>query len=157
MVFLSSRDVLGAVPAGDASLRLPRRGVKAGQIIARFAKQADQCPPDLWDLFEPLLELLRRQTDEWGPGIDLSPRVIDAVKRYLANSTGLLAPIRAADFAFEQRVLPVLRARGSGYTARVRTLGDRLAERGLERSARHVRDALAHSELHFGDIDFLAY
>jgi energy-coupling factor transporter ATP-binding protein EcfA2 len=157
MVFLSSRDVLGAVPAGEPGNRLPRRGVKAAQIFGKFCKQADHCPSDLWDAFEPLLELLRRQTDEWGAGIDLSPRVIDAVKRYLANSTGLLAPVRAADYAFEQRVLPVLRGRGAGYTARIRALGDRLAERGLERSARHVRDALAYSELHFGDIDFLAY
>jgi hypothetical protein len=157
MIFLSSRDVLGALAVGDPSIRLPRRGVKAGPLFTKFTRHADQCPADLWDLFEPLLELLRRQTDEWGPGIDLSPRVVDAVKRYLANSTGLLAPPRAADFAFEQRVMPVLRGRGAGYTARVRALGDRLAERGLERSARHVRDALAHAELHFGDIDFLAY
>ena len=50
-----------------------------------------------------------------------------------------------------------MRGRGTGYSARIRALCDKLAERGLERSSRHVGDALGLAELHFGDIDFLAY
>jgi hypothetical protein len=83
--------------------------------------------------------------------------VLDAIKRYLANSKGLLPPERAADFAFEQRVLPVLRGRGPKFAARARAMAEKLTERGLDRSAAHVQESLALAELNFGDVDFLAY
>jgi hypothetical protein len=105
----------------------------------------------------PLLDLLKQQTEDWGAGIDVSPRVIDAVKRYLSNSRSLMAPNRAADFAFQQRVLPVIRGRGPQFTARIRALQQKLQDNGFDRSARHVRDTLTLAEANFGDIDFLAY
>ena len=106
---------------------------------------------------EPLLSSLRKPSDEFGAGIDLSPRVLEAIRRYLANSMGLLPAARAADFAFEQRVLPALRGRGPKFAARVRSLAERLTERGFDRSAAHVQEALALAEVNFGDVDFLAY
>ena len=101
--------------------------------------------------------MMKRQSEEWGAGIDLSPRVLEAIKRYLANSKNLLPVERAVDFVFQQRVLPVLRGRGPKFAARVTALSEKLTEKGLERSARHVQDALALAEVNFGDVDFLAY
>ena len=89
--------------------------------------------------------------------MDLSPRVIDGVKRYLANSSGVLSPVRSVDFVFQQRVLPVLRGRGAKFNARMQLLRDRLAKDGYDRSARHVSDAIALADVNFGDIDFFAY
>jgi energy-coupling factor transporter ATP-binding protein EcfA2 len=155
MVFLNTRDV---VPSGEASDRPGlTRGVAAGQFIDRCVRGPEHCPEGHWELIDPLLGLLKRQSEEWGAGIDLSPRVLEAIRRYLANSVGLLPSERAVDFVFEQRVLPVLRGRGPKFTARVRALSEKLVEKGLERSARHVQDALALAEVNFGDVDFLAY
>jgi hypothetical protein len=50
-----------------------------------------------------------------------------------------------------------LRGRGPQFTVRVRTLAEKLAGHGLDRSARHVQEALALADLNFGDLDFLAY
>lgn len=157
MIFLTARDVLPSLTPTEARARGPMKGVRASQLVQAFMHPAAECPDDLWENVAPLLEFLKQQTDEWGPGIDLSPRVIDGIKRYLANSLGLLSPTRAVDFVFQQRVLPVLRGRGPKFAARTRALLERLSEKGLERCVRHVRDALALSEAHFGDIDFLAY
>ncbi len=155
MIFLSVRDVVP--PAATTTGPVIGKGVLAGQLVDQFVRGPDQCPEGHWELIEPLLSLLKRQSEEWGPGIDLSPRVLDGVRRYLANSRGLLPVERAVDFVFEQRVLPVLRGRGPKFTARVRELSEKLTEKGLERSARHVQDALALAEVNFGDVDFLAY
>jgi hypothetical protein len=157
MIFLTARDVLPSLTPTEALARGPMKGVRASQLVSSFVRSASQCPDELWENVAPLLEFLKQQTDEWGAGIDLSPRVIDGIKRYLANSIGLLAPARAVDFVLQQRVLPVLRGRGPKFAARTRALLDRLSEKGLERCVRHVRDALALAEVHFGDIDFLAY
>ena len=54
-------------------------------------------------------------------------------------------------------VLPVLRGRGPQYAARVQALEKRLSSAGLERSARHVKEATTLAATQFGDIDFLAY
>ena len=72
----------------------------------------------------------------------------------LADSTVV---VKGPKGRLEQRVLPVLRGRGPKFTTRVRALGEKLTEKGLERSARHVQDALALAEVNFGDVDFLAY
>jgi len=103
------------------------------------------------------LQLLGRPTEEWGARVELSPRVMTAIRRYLANAAGLLPPEKAVDFVFQQRVLPVLRGRGSQFANRVKALEETLADGGLERSARHVREAAALAASQFGDIDFLAY
>jgi energy-coupling factor transporter ATP-binding protein EcfA2 len=155
MIFLSVRDVVP--PASTSTTSAIGKGVLAGQLVDRFVRGPDHCPEGHWELIEPLLSLLKKQSEEWGAGIDLSPRVLEAVRRYLANSKGLLPPERAADFVIEQRVLPVLRGRGPKFTARVRALAEKLTEKGLERSTRHVQDALALAEVNFGDVDFLAY
>ena len=155
MVFLGVRDVVP--PGASGASALPGKGILARQLAERFVRPASACPEDCWLLIEPLLAGLKKPSEEGGAGIDFSPRVVDALKRYLANSTGLLSPERAVDFAFEQRVLPVLRGRGPKFTTRIRGLSDKLTERGLDRSAAHVNDALALSEVNFGDVDFLAY
>lgn len=155
MIFLSVRDVVP--PAATSTDSVIGKGVLAGQFVDRFVRGPELCPEGHWELIEPLLSLLKKQSEEWGPGIDLSPRVLEAVRRYLANSKGLLPPERAIDFVFEQRVLPVLRGRGPKFTARVKALAEKLTEKGLERSTRHVQDALSLAEVNFGDVDFLAY
>src|SRR5262249_48864247 len=111
-------------------------------------------------LIQPLLDLLKRPTEEGGTGIDLSPRVLDGLRRYLANSVGLLSPTRAVDFVFQQRVLPTLRGRGLKFQARIKALLEKLTDpppAAWQPSARHVRDAVALADVDFGDIDFLAY
>ncbi len=155
MIFLTARDVL---PAATPTARpLVTKGVKAGQVFQQFVRRPNECPAEHWELLVPLLDFLKQPSDEYGPGIDLSPRVREAVKRYLANAGQLLTPARAVDFVFQQRVLPVLRGRGIAFAARVKALVEKLTAGGFERSARHVREALALAELNFGDIDFLAY
>jgi energy-coupling factor transporter ATP-binding protein EcfA2 len=155
MIFLSVRDVVPSSSAGGEPVL--GKGVQAGQFIDRFVRGPEQCPEAHWETIEPLLALLKKQSEELGVGIDLSPRVLEAIRRYLANSRGLLPTERAVDFVFEQRVLPVLRGRGPKFAARIRALSEKLTEKGLERSARHVQDALALAEVNFGDVDFLAY
>jgi len=152
---LSVRDVVPSSTTGQEPV--VGKGVQAGQFIDRFVRSREQCPEGHWEVIEPLLAMLKKQSEEWGAGIDLSPRVLDGIKRYLANSKDLLPVERAVDFVFQQRVLPVLRGRGQKFTSRVRALNDKLIEKGLERSARHVQDALALAEVNFGDVDFLAY
>jgi energy-coupling factor transporter ATP-binding protein EcfA2 len=155
MVFLTPRDVLPGERI--ATERKTPKGVRAAEVCGTWSRTAEQCPRDLWDQMEPLLELLATQSDEWGPQVELSPRVLTAIRRYLANSAGVLAAEKAVDFAFQQRVLPVLRGRGPQYTARVQALEKRLSTAGLERSARHVHEATTIAATQFGDIDFLAY
>jgi energy-coupling factor transporter ATP-binding protein EcfA2 len=155
MIFLSVRDIVP--PASTTTASVIGKGVLAGQLVDRFVRGPEQCPEGPWELIEPLLALLKKQSEEWGAGIDLSPRVLEAVRRFLANSRGLLPIERAVDFVFEQRVLPVMRGRGPKFTARVKALAEKLTEKSLERSARHVQDALVLAEVNFGDVDFLAY
>jgi energy-coupling factor transporter ATP-binding protein EcfA2 len=157
MIFLTARDVSRSLTVAEARVQVARKGVKARQLMQGLTRSPDECPDELWDRIDPGLEVLRRQTDALGSGMDLSPRVIDGVKRYLANSQGVLAPVKAVDFVFEQRVLPVLRGRGAKFNARMQILRDRLAKDGLDRSARHVSDAIALADVNFGDIDFFAY
>lgn len=157
MIFLTARDVSRSLTVAEARVQVARKGVKARQLMQTLTRSPDECPDELWDRIDPLLEILRRQTDVLGPGMDLSPRVMDGVKRYLANAEGVLAPVKAVDFVFQQRVLPVLRGRGVKFNARMQQLRDRLAKDGLDRSARHVSDAIALADVNFGDIDFFAY
>jgi hypothetical protein len=79
------------------------------------------------------------------------------MRRYLANSVGLLDPAVAADFGFEQRILPILRGRGNGFKERVNALSKLLEDGGLARSATHIESALGHADLNFDAIDFFAY
>jgi hypothetical protein len=157
MIFLSPRDVL----TGEVLLRGtwagPALGGRAREICGDWVRTAEQCPPEIWEKVEPLLEVLGKQDEQWGPRVELSPRVLSAMRRYLANATAVLPAERAADFAFQQRVLPVLRGRGPQFAARIKALEKLLADLGLERSARHVQEAAAIAASRFGDIDFLAY
>jgi hypothetical protein len=153
MIFLSAQDVL----ASSGALSPSQRGAPAGEIFGRLRRSENECPDDRWDLIRPVLELLRQRDENWGQGVELSPRVFKYVQLYLANSVGVLDPVVAADFAFQQRVLPVLRGRGPGFAARVKALQEKLHEAGLPRSARHVAESLLRAEQAFGDIDFLAY
>ena len=92
-----------------------------------------------------------------GPKLELSPRVQNAIRRYLANSNGVLDPKTAVDFVVQQRILPVLRGRGDEFIARIRRLAELLGKLSLNRSARHVDDTLKRSESLFGEVDFLSY
>jgi energy-coupling factor transporter ATP-binding protein EcfA2 len=153
MIVLHPSDV---VPSAEAAGGLTK-AVPASQLVGEFVRQPADCPDDSWELVRPLIDLLGESREGWGPSIHLSPRVLDGVRRYLANADQLLSPRVAADFAFQQRVLPVVRGRGAGFSARVRSLAERLTTAGLERSTRHVRDALALADAHYGDVDMLAY
>jgi energy-coupling factor transporter ATP-binding protein EcfA2 len=157
MVFLTARDVSRSLTLAEAKSQTSKKGIKARQLMQELTRSPDECPDELWDRIDPLLEILRRQTDALGSGMDLSPRVIDGVKRYLANSQNVLAPLKAVDYVFQQRVLPVLRGRGAKFNARMQLLRDRLAKDGYDRTARHVSDAIALADVNFGDIDFFAY
>jgi hypothetical protein len=157
MIFLTARDVSRSMTVAEARTLAGRKGVRARQLMHDLTHSPEECPDELWDRVDPLLEVLRRQTEALGSGMDLSPRVIDGLKRYLANSHGVLSPVKAVDFVFQQRVLPVLRGRGAKFNARMQLLRDRLAKDGYDRSARHVSDAIALADVNFGDIDFFAY
>src|SRR4029077_18627914 len=148
---LTPRDVLLSDQSPDAAPPAGTKGVRAREVCGSCVRKAEQCPNDLWEKIEPLLELLGRPTEEWGPRVELSPRVLTTIRRYLANAAGLLTPEKAVDFVFQQRVLPVLRGRGPQFANRVKALEQRLAEGVLERSARHVREAAAIPESQFGD------
>ncbi|HEX4622268.1 MAG TPA: hypothetical protein VH208_11935, partial [Myxococcaceae bacterium] len=157
MIFLSAQDVLASAGAFAASSAVAPRGASAGEVFGRLRRAENECPDDRWELIRPLLELLRQRDESWGPGVELSPRVFKNVQLYLANSAGVLEPASAADYAFQQRILPVLRGRGPGFAARLKALQEKLHDVGLPRSARHVGEALVRAEQAFGDIDFLAY
>jgi energy-coupling factor transporter ATP-binding protein EcfA2 len=156
MVFLTARDVLPA-DRSEVALHDYSKGVAARDVFGRWVKRTDECPEELWSRLEPIVGLLGRQSEEWGPRVEVSPRVLAAVRRYLANSRDLLPPAKAVDFVVQQRILPVLRGNGPLFVARMKSVQEKLAEGGLERSARHVQDALALAASHFGDVDFLAY
>ena len=144
------------VPIGEAAPGLTK-GVSAGQLVGEFVRKPEQCPDESWELLRPLVDHLADPREAWGLPTTLSPRVLDGARRYLANADKVLAPRVAADFAFQQRVLPVVRGRGPAFAARVRDLAELLTAAGLERSTRHVRAALSLADAHYGDIDFLAY
>ena len=153
MVFLQETDVRKALERDTP----PMPAVSAADLFGKFAKDADACPADSWELVSPAIDLLRSTEAEYGPRIELSPRVQQGLRRYLANAAGVFEPKLAADFAVQQRILPVLRGRGVGFLARMRRLQESLFEKGLTRSAQHVERALAQAEQQFGEVDFLAY
>jgi len=153
MIVLHPTDV---VPTDGAAPCLSK-GVAAAQLACEFVRKPEQCPDESWELVRPLVDHLADPREGWGPIVHLSPRALDGVRRYLANADKLLSPRTAADFAFQQRILPVVRGRGQGFASRIRALAEQLTAAGLERSTRHVRDALALADAHYGDVDMLAY
>ena len=153
IIFLQETDVKKAIDRPTA----PMPGVSAADLFGKFVKDADDCPTESWELVSPAVDWLRSTEAEYGPRIELSPRVQGGIRRYLANAAAVFEPRLAADFAVQQRVLPVLRGRGPGFLARIRRLQEMLFEKGLARSAQHVERALAQAEQQFGEIDFLAY
>ena len=153
MIFLQETDVRKALDRDTP----PMAGISALDLFEKFLRDAEQCPAELWETVSPIIDLLRSTEAEYGPRIELSPRVQQGIRRYLANSTGALEPRLAADFVAQQRILPVLRGRGTGFLARIRRLQELLFDKGLSRSAQHVERALAQAEQQFGEVDFLAY
>lgn len=153
MIVLHPQDVVSAEGAASGMTK----GISAVQLVTEFVRKPEQCPDEAWEIVRPLIELLAEPREGWGPVVHLSPRAVEGVRRYLANADKLLPARTAADFAFQQRVLPVTRGRGPGFAARVRALAEELTAAGLERSNRHVRDALALADAHYGDVDMLAY
>ena len=153
MIFLQETDVRKALDRDTP----PMAAVSALDLFETYFRDAEQCPAELWEIVSPIIDLLRSTEAEYGPRIELSPRVQQGIRRYLANSAGALEPRLAADFVAQQRILPVLRGRGTGFLARIRRLQELLFEKGLSRSAQHVERALAQAEQQFGEVDFLAY
>ena len=153
MIFLLETDVRKTLDRDSA----PMSAVSARELFEKCTKSADDCPPELWELVSPVVDLLRNTEVDYGPRIELSPRVQQSIRRYLANSVGVLDARLAADFVVQQRILPVLRGRGVGFLARIRRLQEMLIEKGLSRSAEHVERALTQAEQQFGEVDFLAY
>jgi hypothetical protein len=158
MIFLNARDVLEST-SSDSPPAEPAAGqaVGARQLFEQFTRPREECPDRLWDLLAPFLDMLKRPTEDWGPGIDISPRVLNSVERYLANVGNLLSDARAVDFAFQQRVLPVLHGRGDLFRRRLEALAKELGKQGLERSATHISAALSFADINLGDVDLLAY
>ena len=153
MIFLGEVDV---APAGDEEeIRTP--GVAASEVFDKFLRTESDCPDEQWDLVKEVIDLLRRPEAGMGPRIELSPRVHGGIKRYLANSVGVLNARTAVDFVIQQRILPVVRGRGDDFLVRVRQLAQLLAKQNLTRSTQHVEEAIRRSEQHFGELDFLSY
>src|SRR5204862_395804 len=75
MIFLTARDVSRSLTVAEARAQAAHKGVRARQLMQELARSANQCPEEPWDRMDPLLEILRRQTDALGSGTDLSPRV----------------------------------------------------------------------------------
>lgn len=153
MIFLGDADIKSGA---DADLpAMP--AVAAHDLFEKFHKTPEQCPEDRWELASKVIDLLRSPDAALGPRVELSPRVLRAIKRYLANSAGVLEPRLAVDFAVQQRILPVVRGRGDEFLARMARLEEVLSAAGLARSARHMEEAIKRSEQHFGELDFLSY
>jgi hypothetical protein len=153
MIFLGHADVR---PLPDETPQICP-GVSGNELFETFLRKPDQCPDDSWSQVAEVIDILRNSDAGLGPRIELSPRVRQGIRRYLANSCGVLEPRVAADFVVQQRILPVVRGRGDEFVARVRRLAKLLQDQSLDRSARHVEEALRRSELQFGDVDFLNY
>jgi hypothetical protein len=153
MIFLGEVDVTPSLE-GEAP---PMAGVAAADLFGKCLRAADDCPEEHWELVSEVIDCLRSPEPKFGPRLELSPRVRQAIKRYLANSTGILAARAAVDFVVQQRILPVVRGRGDDFVARISRLQQVLSDANLQRSAAHVEEVLRRSEQHFGDLDFLGY
>lgn len=132
-------------------------GVAAKDLFEKFCRGPSECPSDRWDLVSEVLQDLKNPDVGLGPKIELSPRVQKGIRRYLANSEGVMDPKLAVDFVVQQRILPVVRGRGDEFLARVRRLHETLGKLSLDRTARHVEETLRRSDNQFGDVDFLSY
>jgi len=133
--------------------------IRADRLVGWMKLQGDEffedvkLPPGI----EKALKGLKGKVDN-----EPSRRVLNAVKVYMANAEGIkdvLPEDRAADFAFQQRVLPVLRGRGDDFKKTMDTLAYALRGDGLERSAEHIRLAIKRAEKDgmYGEIDLLGY
>jgi hypothetical protein len=153
MIFLGDADVM---PAGEEEPpAMP--GVAASDLFDKFLRAGEECPDGHWEQVSQVIDFLRSPDPKLGPRVELSPRVRRAIKRYLANSTAVLAPRTAVDFVVQQRILPVVRGQGEDFAARINRLHQLLSDANLLRSAAHVEEVLRRSEQHFGDLDFLSY
>lgn len=153
MIFLGEADVRPV--SEDAPTPMP--GVAAKDVLGTHLRSHAECPGDRWDLVSEVLQDLRNPDVGLGTKIEISPRVQKGIRRYLANSDGVMDAKAAVDFVVQQRILPVVRGRGDEFLARVRRLLERLGKLSLDRTARHVEETLRRSENQFGDVDFLSY
>lgn len=153
MIFLGNSDLRSDTGAQPTSIS----GVGARDLVSRFVRTADDCPEDRWDILWPVIDFLRSRDASLGPSVEISPRVKKGLKRYLGNSVDVLPPHVAADFAVQQRILPIIRGRGEDFRSRVERLHRILVDARLPRSASHVEEALRRAEQNFGDLDLLGY
>ena len=156
LIFLSPDDASPSLASEDRDVSRPAEGVKASQFVG-FCRTAAECPDEAWEELAPSIEILCNKHEDLGLPMTVSPRLRNSIRTYLANATGVLAHKTAADFAFQQRILPTLSGSGEGFRSRVEKLHEALESSGLRRSASHVGQALARAESSFGDVDFLDY
>jgi energy-coupling factor transporter ATP-binding protein EcfA2 len=156
LVYLSPDDVSTSM-GRDIGQQPTTMGVPWRKIADNYIKGPDQCSSDVWDLLQACIDTLSEQNESMGPPIVISPRCRRAVMTYLANANSVLTPQIAVDFAFEQRILPLLRGGGDEFRKRVSTLLGVLRSDGLSRSATRIEAAINRSNAVFGDIDLLGY
>jgi energy-coupling factor transporter ATP-binding protein EcfA2 len=154
MIFLGSGDVR---PSSEEAELPPMPGVAASELFENYVRDPENCPEEGWAIISKVLEFLHQNDSALGPRLEISPRVRRGIKRYLANAREVLPERLACDFAIQQRILPVLRGRGSEFLTRVRRLQGLLAESSLYRSAAHVEEAIRRAEQQFDELDFLSY
>ncbi|MFQ3650676.1 MAG: hypothetical protein SNJ75_10100 [Gemmataceae bacterium] len=154
MIFLGTQDVR---PSTEDNELPPMPGVAASDLFEKYVRPPEHCPEEGWAIVSKVLEFLHQNDTALGPRLEISPRVRRAIKRYLANAQEVLPDRLACDFVIQQRVLPVLRGRGSEFLTRVRRLHSLLAEASLVRSAAHVEEAIRRAEQQFDELDFLSY
>ena len=157
MIFLASSDCLPELVDEAAGPPEEFKGARAESVFVEQRRGPGDCPGDSWELFAKATEATTKSSDDLGAGFSLSPRSRMAVQTYLANARGVLPPNAAADFAFQQRVLPLLRGRGPQFDRRVDRVLEVLQDIGLDRSASHVRESKRIASTTFGEIDFFAY
>jgi len=155
MIFLTTQDVR---PSSSEDVELPPMpGLAASELFEKYLRSPEDCPEDGWAVVSKVLEFLHQNDPALGPRLEVSPRVRRAIQRYLANAQEVLPTRLACDFVIQQRILPVIRGRGSEFLTRLRRLHGLLAEASLYRSACHVEEAIRRAEQQFDELDFLSY
>ncbi len=61
MIFLTARDVSRSLTVAEARAQVAHKAVRARQLMQEFTRSAEQCPEELWDRIDPLLEIRRRE------------------------------------------------------------------------------------------------
>lgn len=156
LVYLSPED---SVTSSGRTAELPGdvAGIPWRRVLTKFLRKVEDCSAEAWERLQEVIDVLAEPNESMGPSIVVSPRCRRAIKLYLSNASSVLAPQLAADFAVEQRILPLLRGSGEEFRKRISSLQGVLRKAGLSRSATRVEVAISRANVTFGDIDLLGY